>query len=154
MFIVALAASVPFDPSIWLLHALQASIYVAIMVLAQCQDPLGFGAGFVIAVLWNSANLFVTGFIAAGLHALRSVSSTGHMSNPVSLLILVGAAGHFLMIAGCLAGVFRSSAERRWRRFVGGVALGIVALAAITPLRLHLHDHPLPLDVPPQYDVF
>jgi len=61
MFIVALAASVYFDPSIWVLHVLQASIYAAIMVLAQRRSPWGFGAGFTIATLWNGGNLFATG---------------------------------------------------------------------------------------------
>lgn len=154
MFVVALAASVFFDPSIWVLHAFQALIYVAVMVLAQRKSPLGFGAGFVIALLWNGANLFATGFIAAALHTLLTVLSTGHILRPVLLLVLVGAAGHFLMIAGCLAGFIRSSTGRRqWARFLGGAILGIIALALITPLRLRLHEQPLPLDVAPQHDV-
>jgi hypothetical protein len=154
MFIVALAGSVFFDPSIWILHAFQALIYIAIMVLAQQGSPLGFGAGLVIALLWNSANLFATGFIAAGLHTLRAVVSTGHIQRPVLLLILVGAAGHFLMIAGCLISFFRSSrGRRRWALFLGGAILGVIALAIITPLRLRLHEEPLPLDVAPAHDV-
>ena len=154
MFVVALAASVFFDRSIWVLHAFQALIYVGIMVLAQRGSSWGFGAGFVIAALWNGANLFATGFIAAGLHTLATVLRTGHISRPVLLLILVGAAGHFLMIAGCLVCFFRSSRERgQWARFLGGAILGILALALITPLRLHLHQQPLPLDVAPQHDV-
>src|SRR5258708_36425336 len=117
MFVVALAASVFFDPSIWVLHALQALIYIGVMVLAQRASPLGFGAGVAVALLWNGANLFATGFIAAALHTLRTVLSTGHMLRPVLLLVLVGAAGHFLMIAGCIACFFRSSPGRRqWAR--------------------------------------
>ncbi len=154
MFVVALAASVFFDPSIWVLHTFQALIYVAVMVLAQRESPLGFGAGSVIALLWNGANLFATGFIAAALHTLHTVLSTGHISRPVLLLVLVGAAGHFLMIAGCLACFFRSSSGRRqWARFLGGAILGIIALVLISPLRVRLHQQPLPLDVAPQHDV-
>ncbi len=154
LFIIALAASVFFDPPIWVLHTCQALIYVGIMVLAQRESPLGFGAGFTIAVLWNSANLFVTGFIAAGLHTLPIVLSTGHIVRPVSLLILVGALGHFLMIAGCLICFFRSSRGRRqWAGFLGGAILGMIALALISPLRFRLHEQPLPLDVAPQHDV-
>jgi hypothetical protein len=154
MFVVALAVSVFFDPSIWVLHAFQALIYVTVMVLAQRESPWGFGAGFAIAMLWNGANLFATGFVAAALHTLHNALSTGHISRPVLLLVLVGAAGHFLMIAGCLACFFRSSGGRRqWARFLGGAILGIIALALITPLRLRLHEQPLPLDVAPQHDV-
>jgi hypothetical protein len=154
MFVVALAGSVFFDPAIWILHLCQASIYVAVMVLAQRGSPLGFGAGFVLALSWNGANLFATGFIAAGLHALRTLVSTGRISRPVLLLLLVGAAGHFLMIAGCLACLFRSSRGRRlWAGFLGGAILGILALLLISPLRFRLHEEPLPLDVAPQRDV-
>jgi hypothetical protein len=153
MFVFALAASVFFDRSIWVLHAVQALIYVAVIVLAQRQNPLGYGAGFSIALLWNGANLFVTGFIPSGLHTLRTVLSTGHILRPVLLLVLVGAAGHFLMIAGCLASFFRSSRGRRqWAQFLGGAILAVIALALISPLRLRLHEQPLPLDVAPRHD--
>lgn len=153
MFLVALAASVFFDRSIWVLHASQALIYVAIMVLAQRNNALGFGAGFIIAAMWNGANLLATGFIAGGLHSLYVVLSTGQIVRPVLLLVLLGAVGHFLMIAGCLASFFYSGRGRRqWARFVGGAILGMLALALITPLRLSLHREPLPLDVAPQHD--
>lgn len=152
LFIVALAASTVFDPSTWLLHTLQALIYIAVVVLVWRRSALGFGAGFTIALLWNSANLFVTGFVAAGLHALYTLLRTGQISRPVLLLILVGAAGHFLMIAGCLAGFFRSGPRlRQWGQLLGGAILGVAALALISPLRHH--KVPLPLDVAPRYDV-
>lgn len=154
MFIAALIASTSFDPSIWILHTLQALIYIAIMVLVQRKNTLGFGAAFVISLLWNGANLFATGFIAAGLHIFQTIFSTGHIVRPVLLLVLVGAVGHFLMIAGCIAYVVRTSSERRmWARFVGGAVLGIIALVLISPLRFRLHKEPLPLDVAPQHDV-
>src|SRR5258708_9299834 len=140
MFVVALAASVFFDPSIWVLHAFQALIYIAVMVLAQRESPLGFGAGFAIALLWNGATLFATGFIAAALHTLHTVLSTGHILRPVLLLVLVGAAWHFLMIAGCLASFFRSSSGRRqWARFLGGGSLWPPAPLLLRPLRVRLH---------------
>lgn len=67
---------------------------------------------------------------------------------------MVGALVHFLMIAGCLACFFRSGrGRRRWAQFVVGAILGMIALALITPLRLRLHEQPLPLDVAPQHDV-
>jgi hypothetical protein len=154
MFIIALGASVFFDQSIWLLHGLQALIYVAVMVLAQRNSPWGFGAGFLIAVLWNGANLFATGFIDSALHALLTSLSTGHIVRPVLLLVLVGAAGHFLMIAGCVAGIIRSGGGRRqWAQFLGGAILGMIALVLIAPLRSRLHEQPLPLDVAPAHDI-
>ena len=113
---------------------------------------MGFGAGFTIAVLWNSANLFITGFVEGGLHSLSMLLRTGRISRPVLLLILVGAAGHFLMIAGCLAGFFRTGPRlRQWAGLLGGAILAISMLALISPLRHH--KVPLPLDVAPRYDV-
>ena len=154
LFIFALVVSVYFDPSIWVLHTLQALIYVAIMVLVQRESPLGFGAGLAIALLWNGANLFATGFIGAGLHTFYALLSTGQILRPVLMLVLVGAVGHFLMIAGCLACFFQPSGGRRpWGQFLGGAVLGIIALALISPLRFRLHELPLPLDVAPEHDV-
>ena len=154
LFIVALAGSVFFDPAIWILHLCQALIYVAVMVFARRGSSWAFGAGFTVAVLWNGTNLFATGFIAAGLHALQAGLSTGHILRPVLLLVLVGALGHFLMIAGCLVCFFHSGSGRRpWGRFLGGGVLGFAALVLISPLRLLLHEQPLPLDVAPQRDV-
>jgi len=58
------------------------------------------------------------------------------------------------VIEGCLVCFFRSgSGRRQWDRFLAGAILGIIALALITPLRLRLHEQPLPLDVAPQHDV-
>jgi hypothetical protein len=41
LFIVALVISVLFDPAIWLLHTLQALIYVAVIVLARRETAPG-----------------------------------------------------------------------------------------------------------------
>jgi hypothetical protein len=151
LFIFALVLSVLLDPAVWLLHGLQALIYVAVIVLARRDSAWGFGAGFTVAVLWNSANLFATGFIAAGVDALWAWLRTGHLARPVLLLILVGAAGHFLMILGCLVAFLRGNPKlRRWAEFVGGAALLVVALVLISPLRHH--QLPLPLDIAGRYD--
>lgn len=152
LFIVALALSVFLDPALWVLHTLQSLIYVAVIVLAQRDSVWGLGAGLTIALLWNAANLFATGFIAAGAEALRESIHTGHLAHPALLLILVGAGGHFLMIAGCLAGLLRRGPKlRQWAEFLGGAILIFSALLLISPLRAH--KLPLPLDVDPRHDV-
>lgn len=146
LFIVALVLSVLFDPTVLSLHSLQALIYVAVIVLARRDSAWGFGAGFTVAVLWNSANLFATGFIAAGVDALWTLLLTGHLAEPVLLLILVGAGGHFLMILGCLVCFLRRKPNRRqWAEFFGGAALAFFAMVLISPLRHH--KQPLPLDI-------
>jgi hypothetical protein len=151
LFIVALVLSVVFDPTVGVLHSLQALIYVAVIVLARRNTAWGFGAGFTVAVLWNSANLFATGFIAAGVDALWASLRTGHLARPVLLLILVGAGGHFLMILGCLVCFLRGKPKlRRWAEFFGGAALAVFALVLLSPLRHH--QLPLPLDIAGRYD--
>jgi hypothetical protein len=133
LFIAALLASVPLDPAVWLLHTTQALIYVAVIVLARHGSIWGLGAGFTIALLWNSANLFVTGFIAAGIDALWTLLRSGHLAKPVLPLILVGAGGHFLMVVGCLAAFLRRRpGPRQWAQFFGGALLGVAALVLIS----------------------
>jgi len=151
MFIAALAASVFFEPSVWLLHTLQALIYVGVIVLVRQNSDFGFGAGFTIAALWNSANLFATGFIRGGIDVLLESPRTEHFAKPGLLLVLVGAAGHFLMIAGCLVCFLRRGPKlRQWGAFLGGGILGFCALLIISPLRTHAL--PLPLDVTSRQD--
>jgi hypothetical protein len=123
-----------------------------VIVLARRNSVWGFGAGFTIALAWNAANLFATGFIAAGAEALRATMRTGHLAHPALLLILVGAGGHFLMIAGCLVGILRRGPKlRQWAEFLGGAILVMSALLLISPLRHHALL--LPLDVDPRHDV-
>lgn len=151
IFVVALAATVPLAPATWLLHLLQSLIYVAVAVLAWRRSAWAIGSGSTVAVLWNAANLFVTGFAAAGVEALRADLRTGKLGRPELLLILVGVTGHFLMIAGCVgAWGALPPGRRRWMGLAGGVVAAILAMVAITPLRLQLHAYPLPLDVPPR----
>ena len=146
LFIAALAASVLFEPSVWLLHTLQALIYIGVIVLVRQDSNWGFGAGFTIALLWNSANLFATGFIRAGIDVLLQLPRTEHFAKPGLLLVLVGAAGHFMMIAGCLICFLRRSPKlRQWGEFLGGGVLGFCALLMISPLRAQAL--PLPLDI-------
>jgi hypothetical protein len=66
LFLLALFVSAVFDPTIRILHALQALIYVEVIVLARRDNAWGLGAGCMIAAFWNYMNLFVTNFIASG----------------------------------------------------------------------------------------
>jgi hypothetical protein len=126
-FIFALFLSAVFDPKIRLLHALQALIYVAVIVLTRRNSAWGFGSGCVTAAFWNYINLFVTTFIRAGVHQFSLFFRTGHLPRPDLALSVMAAAGHFLLIIGCLAGFLRLRPKgRQWGQFVAG---GILALA-------------------------
>jgi len=132
LFILALAAAAVFDPRIRLLHALQSLIYVAVIVLTRRRSAFGFGAGFSIAALWNYTNLFVTSFVAEGLHVLWLFMRTGRLKHPDLLVAAVAAGGHFLIIAACIAGfaLLRPRANA-WLRFVAGSIIAVLYFAAI-----------------------
>jgi hypothetical protein len=52
-FILALFIAACVVPSLRLLHALQALIYVAVIFLTRRKSPWGFGVGRIIGVFWN-----------------------------------------------------------------------------------------------------
>ena len=127
-FILALLLSALFDPRIRILHTLQALIYLAVIVLTRRNSSWGFGAGFLIAIFWNYTNLFVTTFVRGGWNQLHLLMTSGHASHPDRIIALIACGGHFLMIAGCLAGILllRPSAQT-WTKFFAG---GVIAVAS------------------------
>jgi hypothetical protein len=127
LFLLALAGSAAVIPSLRLLHALQALIYVAIIVITRRNSPWGFGAGVFIAVAWNGLGLFITHLIQAGAQQFLSLVRSGHVSQPDTLMVFVGSIGHFILIAACIAGLLRLNPRKKhWAQFFGG---GLLALA-------------------------
>ena len=125
-FILALLVSAIFDPTIRVLHTLQALIYVAVIVLTRRRSAWGYGAGFFIATFWNYTNLFVTNFISNGVQQVLAWMHTGHLRRPDQLIALIAAAGHFAMIAGCVAGLWWI--RPRGRQIAESCAGGLVAI--------------------------
>jgi hypothetical protein len=127
LFIFALFLSAVYEPRIRVLHALQALIYIAVIVLARRNSLWGYGAGFVISAFWNYINLFVTTFIRAGVEQLLGFIQTGRVTRPDLALSLIAASGHFLLIAACMVGFLRNRPKlSEWAQFVGG---GVLAVA-------------------------
>jgi len=121
LFLFALTGSAALIPQLRLLHLLQALIYVAIVVLTRRNNAWGFGAGVIIAVLWNGLNLFVTHLFQAGAVEFWSLLRTGQVSRPDTLLVLVGGVAHFLLIIVCMAGFLELPPSRKhWGQFFGG----------------------------------
>src|SRR5262245_51246183 len=96
VFILVLALSAVFDPSIRILHIFQAFIYVAVIILASRRSAWGYGAGCLIAAFWNWVNIFHTTFIANGVRELSRAIRTGHIQNPDQLIAVLAAAAHFV----------------------------------------------------------
>ena len=59
---------------------------------------------FMVAVAWNSLNLFVTHLFQAGAGQFWSLLHTGRVSRPDTLMVMVGGLGHFVLIVACMAG--------------------------------------------------
>jgi hypothetical protein len=134
-FLVALALSAFFIPQLRLLHALQAMIYLAVIVLALKASPWGFGAGVAIAAVWNGMSLFVTHLFQAGVEQFLSLARTGHVNRPDTLMVMIGGLGHFLLIIGCMTAFLQQRPGRRqWTQFFGGGlwSLAYFALIVVT----------------------
>src|SRR5215469_10351154 len=102
LFIVALAVSAMVVPQLRLLHLLQALIYVVVVILARRNSAWGFGAGFTVAVAWNSLNLFVTHLMQAGGVEFWSFLRTGHVRRLDTMMVPLGGIGHFILLVACL----------------------------------------------------
>jgi hypothetical protein len=127
LFILALTLSAVFVPQLRLLHLFQALIYVVVIILTRQNRAWGFGVGVIIAVAWNSLNLFVTHLFQAGAGQFWSLLHTGHVSRPDTLMVMVGGVGHFVLIIACMAGFLQQRPSvKHWGQFFGG---GILALA-------------------------
>jgi hypothetical protein len=126
LFVFALAGSAFLVPQLRLLHVLQALIYVAVLALARRNSPWGFGIGVIIPTAWNCLNLFVTHLFQKGAVQFWSLVRTGHVSQPVPMLVMVGGLAHFLLIIACMAAFIRLRPHmKQWGQFFAG---GFVAL--------------------------
>ena len=121
LFLLALAGSAILDPRLRLLHALQALIYVAILLFTRRNSPWGFGIGTIVPAAWNCMNLFLTHLMQTGTEQLWSLLRTGHASRPVPITVAVGGLGHFILILACLVGFLRlRPGLHQWWRFIAG----------------------------------
>jgi hypothetical protein len=133
LFVFALAGSAFLVPQLRLLHVLQALIYVAVLALARRNSPWGFGIGVIIPTAWNCLNLFVTHLFQKGAVQFWSLVRTGHVSQPVPMLVMVGGVAHFLLIIACMAGFLQLRASRK--------AMGQVLWRGLSGLRLLRLDY-------------
>ena len=132
LFLLALSVSAVFDPSIRVLHTLQALIYVAVVILTRRNSPWGYGAGVVVSAFWNYINLFVTSFINNGLVQLIGLLQTGRIARPDQFLAIIAATGHFVLIVACLTGFLATRPKAgEWSKFIGGGLLAMAYFAAI-----------------------
>ena len=132
LFIFALVGSAVVIPRLRLLHAFQALIYVAVVLLARRDSALGFGAGITIAVAWNSLEWLGPHLIQAGAHEVWTFLSTGRIRRPDTLMVFIGGIAHISLIVACLA-AFRQlhPGKKEWWHFLTGGALVLAYFAVI-----------------------
>jgi hypothetical protein len=130
LFTVALIVSAVVIPELRLLHALQAIIYVAIVILARSNSMWAIGGGLAIAVVWNGHSLFVSQSMQRGMTVWWSLLQTGHMRELgptpiVPMMVLLGGIAHFVLIGACLAVLFdrRIGDKKPWKMVAGGVSV-------------------------------
>src|SRR5690242_1077138 len=132
LFVCALAASAFVVPELRPLHLFQALLYVAVVVLARRNRAMGFGAGSVIAVVWNGVQVFLSHLMQAGARELGAFLATGRLQRPDTLAVFVGGVGHVILLVGCIA-AFRALRPRgrEWRQFGLGAGLALAYFALI-----------------------
>jgi hypothetical protein len=131
LFLVALAVSAVAVPQLRLLHLLQAFIYVAVVILARRNNVFALGAGFTIAVAWNCLEFFGPHLIQAGAAIFWSFLHTGQVQHLETMMVLIGAIGHLILMFACLAALLKQSTDtKKWRKFLAGgvLVLGYFAL--------------------------
>lgn len=132
LFTIALFVSAVFEPSIRVLHALQALIYVAVVMLTRRKSPAGYGAGVIVPAFWNYVNLFVTTFIRNGVDQLIGLLHTGRIARPDQFLAVIAATGHVVLIVACLIGFLQLRPKvAEWSKFIGGGLLAMAYFIAI-----------------------
>jgi hypothetical protein len=132
LFLLALAVSAAIIPQLRLLHLLQALIYVAVLILTRRNSAWGFGAGTIVAIAWNSLNLFITHLFQAGAGQLWSLLHTGHVADPVPMMVAVGGIGHFILIIACIVGFLEQRPTgKAWAKFIGGGFLVLAYMALL-----------------------
>jgi hypothetical protein len=135
-FTLALFIAALFQPSLRLLHAFQALIYVSVVFLARRNSAWGFGAGCIIAAFWNY--IFIRG-AAVDIWAFL----TGRVIRPDVALQLAATVAHFLLIIACTEGFLLSRpGAKQWTKFLGG---GVIAVGYLVLLMITMRPQYIPL---------
>ena len=132
-FILALAIAAVFDVNLRGLHLVQASTYVATIVLSRRGSRWGYFLGISVAAFWNYILLFVSPIPARFLQ---------HPTEPDLVLQSLAWIANAFVIIGCVYGYYRLPNRSRadFGRFVVAFALATavlaVGIALFSPSRL------------------
>ncbi len=135
-FMSALFIAAIFEPDIRLLHAFQALIYVAVIVLTRRNSAWGFGIGCLNGLFWNY--IFIVG-AADKLWLLLK----GQLFRPDLVLQAIATVANFMIIIACLTAFIRLKPDaKRWSAFVTG---GILAIGYLILIIVMMRPQYIPL---------
>jgi hypothetical protein len=101
-FILVLALSAIWDPTIRWLHFFQAWMYLFTIAFSLRGSRWGYFIGISAAGLWVYVNLFVTTFFINGLQQLAQWIQTGNLARRDLLIAVPAWLSNAVIVAGCL----------------------------------------------------
>lgn len=102
VFVVVLAVSAWWDPTIRWLHGFQSAMYVATLWLSLHHRKAGLFIGASAAGLWAYGTLFVNTFLVSGLRALWAWVHTGRLTRPDLGIAVPAWTANLLVVIGCV----------------------------------------------------
>jgi hypothetical protein len=137
LVIACLAGSGLAVPQLRLLLCLQAVIYLIVAELARRNSAWGFGAGFSVAVVCNSLELFATHLFQAGAIEIWHFLHTGQSQQIDVMVMPIAVVAHSILIIACVIALFQLRTDRnKWWKFLGGDVAGLAYLFSIVVLAL------------------
>lgn len=137
LFIVALVVSAAVVPPLRPLHAFQALIYIAALVLARRNTAWGYGLSVLVAIAWNTLQIAVTHLFQAGFGQLGLMLRGAPVTRLDTMMVAVGGVGHFILIAACFTAFLQLRPDKRqWLQFAASGAIGLAYFVLIVALLL------------------
>jgi ABC-type Fe3+-siderophore transport system permease subunit len=100
-------------------------MYIASLLLIWRGNKWGCFVGASAALFWDYVNVFVTGFLRAGLEQAHILLQTGHTTRPDLLISVPAWIGNFAFIVGAL--LFYLAYQRKERFDIVRLLLAFVA---------------------------
>jgi hypothetical protein len=114
LFVTILALAAYWDPTIRVLHTVEAAPYVLAAVLAVRRSKLGYAIGVASGAFWLWLAGSLVTFVRNGFDTLVVLLRTGRMVRPDILIAVPAAAGAAGLVVFSLAGYFRLR-DKSWR---------------------------------------
>jgi len=146
-FVVVLAVAAYWDPTIRVLHAVEALPYLAAALLCLRRIRFGYPLGAVSGAFWLWTASFLTSFVRNGFERLAMLMRTGHVDRPDILIAAPGAIACGGLLLFSLLGYVLTPAKSARDAALLGLAVVLVPgffvaiFAAFAPQYLGMFQH-------------